>query len=123
MPIRWFNKIQMKGDTMADKAIVVTDANFEEIILKSPLPSLVDFWAAWCGPCRVVSPIVEELAADYQGRLNVAKCNVDENPSTPSKYGIRGIPTLIVFKNGQEVAREVGAVPRAKIEQLIQKVI
>jgi len=108
---------------MAEKVMVVTDTDFEEKVLKSSLPALVDFWAAWCGPCRVVSPVVEELAADYDGRVNVAKCNVDENPSTPSKYGIRGIPTLILFKDGQELDRVVGAVPRAKIEELIGKAV
>lgn len=108
---------------MVEKPIVVTDSNFEEKVLKSSLPALVDFWAPWCGPCRVVSPAVEELATDYDGRLYVAQCNVDENPSIPSKYGIRGIPTLIVFKNGQEVDRVVGAVPKAKIEEFINKVI
>ena len=108
---------------MPEKVMVVTDTNFEEKVLKASLPALVDFWAAWCGPCRVVSPVVEELATEYDSRITVAKCNVDENPSTPSKYGIRGIPTLIMFKDGQEIDRVVGAVPRAKIEDLISKVI
>jgi thioredoxin 1 len=113
----------MKGELMAEKVMAVTDTDFEEKVLKSSLPALVDFWAAWCGPCRVVSPVVEELAADYDGRINVSKCNVDENPSTPSKYGIRGIPTLIIFKDGKEIDRVVGAVPKAKIEELISKAI
>src|SRR3974390_1243386 len=82
--------------------MVVGDANFDDEIIKSDVPGLVDFWAAWCGPCRAIAPVVEELARDYQGKVKVAKMNVDENPKTPVKFGIRAIPTLIVFKGGVE---------------------
>ena len=89
----------------------VSDATFEEEILKSNIPAMVDFWAAWCGPCRAIAPVVEELARDYQGKVKVAKMNVDENAKTPAKYGIRAIPTLIIFKGGKEVERHVGYAP------------
>lgn len=101
----------------------VSDATFESEILQSAMPTLVDFWAPWCGPCRVVGPIVEELAAQYSGRIKVAKMNVDDNPVTPGKYGIRGIPTLILFKDGEAVDQIVGAVPKGQIEALLQKAL
>ncbi len=89
-----------------------TDSNFEESVLKSDKPVLVDFWAEWCGPCRMVGPIVEELAQDYDGRVVVGKMNVDENPEVPAQFGIRNIPTLLVFKNGEVVDKQVGAAPK-----------
>lgn len=101
----------------------VSDATFEREILQSAMPTLVDFWAPWCGPCRVVGPIVEELAAQYSGRIKVAKMNVDNNPVTSGKYGIRGIPTLILFKDGEAVDQIVGAVPKGQIEALLQKAL
>lgn len=101
----------------------LSDANFEEEILKASVPALVDFWAPWCGPCRVVGPIVEELAKEYAGKVKVAKLNVDDNPVTPGKYGIRGIPTLILFKDGEAVDQIVGAVPKGQIEAMLQKVL
>jgi thioredoxin 1 len=101
----------------------VTDANFDTEILKADLPTLVDFWAPWCGPCKIVGPVVEELAEEYEGRIKMGKMNVDENPVTPGKYGIRGIPTLIVFKNGEVVDQIVGAVPKGHIEDLIKKAL
>ncbi len=101
----------------------LSDASFETEILQSSTPALVDFWAPWCGPCRVVGPIVEELAREYQGRIKVAKMNVDNNPVTPGKYGIRGIPTLILFKNGEAVDQIVGAVPKGQIEAMLQKAL
>jgi len=100
----------------------VTDADFDEEILRSDLPALVDFWAAWCGPCRAVGPVVEELAAEYAGKIKVAKLDVDANKQTPGRYGIRGIPTLILFKDGQVVDQIVGAVPKNKIVELLGKV-
>jgi thioredoxin 1 len=106
---------------MADNVIQVTDASFEQEILQSPLPVLVDFWASWCAPCRMIGPVVEELAGEYDGRLKVAKMNVDENVSTPSQYGIRGIPALLIFKNGELVDQVVGAVPKAQVVSIIEK--
>ncbi len=94
------------------KAIVLTDANFDETI-KSDKPVLVDFWAEWCGPCKMIGPAVEELAADYEGKALVAKLNVDENPQVTARFGVRSIPTLLVFKNGQIVDKQVGAVPKS----------
>lgn len=101
----------------------VTDSDFEESILKSDKPALVDFWAAWCGPCRQVGPVVEELAGEFAGKVKVAKLNVDENKLTPGKYGVRGIPTLMVFKNGEVVDQIVGAVPKDRIKELLDKAL
>jgi thioredoxin 1 len=99
----------------------VTDADFEQQILQSDVPALVDFWAAWCGPCRTVGPVVEELAGEYAGKIKIAKLNVDDNKETPSKYGVRGIPTLMLFKDGQVVDQIVGAVPKSRIKELLDK--
>jgi thioredoxin 1 len=101
----------------------VTDANFEAEVVKSPVPVLVDFWAAWCGPCRTIAPHVEALAQTYAGKLKVGKCDIDHNPMVPSQFEIRSIPTLLVFKNGQVAGQLVGAVPRARIEDLVSKVL
>jgi len=108
---------------MSEHVIEVTDASFEQEILQSPVPALVDFWASWCAPCRMIGPVVEELAGEYSGRLKVAKMNVDDNASTPTQYGIRGIPALLFFKNGQVVEQVVGAVPKAQVVSLIDKVL
>jgi thioredoxin 1 len=105
-----------------DNLLAVNDADFDRQILKSELPALVDFWAAWCGPCRAVGPVVEELATEYAGKIRVAKLNVDDNKETPAKYGVRGIPTLMLFKNGEVVDQIVGAVPKDKIKELLDKV-
>lgn len=106
---------------MSDNILEVMDSTFESQILKSDVPALVDFWASWCAPCRAIAPIVEEMANTYKGKIKVAKINVDDNPSTPGKYGVRGIPTLILFKDGKIVDQLVGAVPKNQIKDLIEK--
>lgn len=103
---------------MATKtAIEITDANFEEVVLKSDKPVMVDFWAQWCGPCLQIAPMIEELAEEFQDRIVIGKMDVDNNPNVPSQYDIRSIPTLIFFKNGQVVDKQVGAVPKAALQK------
>jgi len=106
---------------MAGNITNVTDQTFEQEVLKANQPVLVDFWAAWCGPCRMIAPTVEALANEYAGKAKVAKVNVDENQSTPSQYNIRGIPTLLLFKDGQVKEQLVGAASRDVIENLLKK--
>ena len=108
---------------MDDAVQVISDQDFESEIVKSDIPALVDFWAPWCGPCRAVAPVVEELASEYAGRIKFTKMNVDDNPTTAANYGIRSIPTLLLFQNGKIVEQIIGAVPKAKIEDSIRKVI
>ncbi|MCA7119640.1 MAG: thioredoxin TrxA [Acidibrevibacterium sp.] len=101
----------------------VTDANFAAEVLKAPGPVLVDFWAEWCGPCRMVAPALEEIGQEYAGRLTVAKVNVDENPMTPNQYSVRGIPTMILFKDGKPAATQVGALPKSRLKAWIDSAI
>ncbi len=108
---------------MAGNVLQVSDETFEKEILQSDLPALVDFWASWCGPCRAIAPVVEELSEDYSGKVKVAKLNVDESPKTPGQYGIRAIPTLILFKGGEMVDQITGAVSKAHIEEAMKKVL
>jgi thioredoxin 1 len=109
-----------KGEIMSKEPLHVTDADFSKLVLESSLPALVDFWAPWCGPCRMVAPTVEELSSEYDGRVVVAKVNTDENQATPGKYGIMGIPTLIIFKGGKEVERLVGVRPKKAIAERLE---
>lgn len=106
---------------MSDHVLEVTDANFAEEVLNSTTPVLVDFWATWCGPCLRVAPIVEELAKDNAGKVKVVKLNVDDAPESAGEFGVQSIPTLIVFKGGQEVERVVGAVPKSTLQAAIDK--
>jgi len=106
---------------MAENVKAIKDADFDTVVLKSSKPVLVDFWASWCGPCRMLGPVIEELASQYGDKVDFVKINVDENPETPRKYGIRGIPTLILFKNGEAVNTSVGAVPKGQIEDMLKK--
>lgn len=104
---------------MSDKIAYVTDDTFEQEVLKVEGPVLVDYWADWCGPCKMIAPILDEIAEEYAGRLKVAKLNIDENPNTPPKYGIRGIPTLMLFKGGNVEATKVGAVSKSQLAAFI----
>ena len=107
--------------TVSKNVQAASDGNFDSEVLKSSVPSLVDFWAEWCGPCRALGPTIEQIADEYQGKIKVYKMNVDENPVTPSKYHIRGIPTVLLFKNGQVVDQLVGNQPKDQIVQAIEK--
>lgn len=102
------------------KPITLTDANFEEEVLQSDVPVLIDFWAVWCGPCRIIAPVVEELAEEYDGKVKVGKLDVDENQESAVKYGVRSIPTLLIFKGGEVADTIIGAVPKAQIQQRLE---
>jgi thioredoxin 1 len=105
------------------KVAEVTDVTFDQEVLKASVPVLIDFWAPWCGPCKAIAPVVEELAGQYDGRLKIVKMNVDDNPQTPSKYGVRGIPNLILFKAGSVADQIVGAVPKAHLVRAIDRAL
>ena len=106
-----------------DKVIQVNDDNFDKEVLQSGLPCLVDFWAPWCGPCKAIGPVVTELAGEFDGQVNIGKMNVDESPATPGKFGIRAIPTLILFKGGEEIDRITGAVGKTQLVAMINKAL
>lgn len=108
---------------MSDNIVQISDASFENDVLKAEGPVLVDFWAEWCGPCKMIAPVLEELADEYDGKLRIAKLNIDNNPETAPKYGVRGIPTLILFKNGQAEGTKVGALSKSQLAAFIDSVI
>jgi thioredoxin 1 len=104
---------------MSEAVQHVSDSEFEEKVLKSDLPVLVDYWAEWCGPCKMIAPVLDAIALEYEGKVTVAKLNIDENPNTPSKYGVRGIPTLMLFKAGEVEATKVGALSKAELAKFL----
>ena len=108
---------------MGADVVKLTDGNFDAEVVKSGLPVLVDFWAEWCGPCRLMGPILDELAPAYAGKLKIGKINVDENQETPSQFGVMNIPTMIVFKNGKEIDRIVGAMAKADLQKKVDKAL
>lgn len=107
----------------SEKVMAFTDTNFDREVLQSEIPVLVDFWATWCAPCKAIAPLVDAVADEYAGKVKVGKVNVDENPATPGKYGVRGIPTLILFKGGAVIDQIVGAVPKSQLDALIAKAL
>jgi thioredoxin 1 len=107
----------------SEKVMAFTDANFDQEVLQSDIPVLVDFWATWCAPCKAIAPLVDTVADEYAGKIKVGKVNVDENQATPGKFGVRGIPTLILFKGGAVVDQIVGAVPKSQLDALLAKAL
>ena len=108
---------------MSESIISVTDSSFQDDVLNSESPVIVDYWAEWCGPCKMIAPILDEVADEYNGKLTVAKINIDENQETPQKYAVRGIPTLMIFKNGEVIGTKVGAMSKSQLSAFIDSVI
>ena len=108
---------------MSDNIINLTDSTFEQEVLSSDIPVLLDYWAEWCGPCKMIAPILNDIADEYSGKIKVAKLNIDENPSTPAKFGVRGIPTLMIFKSGSIEATKVGAMSKSQLSAFIDSTI
>ena len=108
---------------MSEHITHVTDGDFEDSVLNADGPVLVDYWAEWCGPCKMIAPVLDEIASEYEGKLTIAKMDVDSNPQTPQKYGIRGIPTLMIFRDGQVQATKVGAVTKAQLKQFVDATV
>ncbi|GFO54835.1 thioredoxin [Geomonas sp. Red276] len=107
----------------SENVLTFTDDNFEKEVLQSEIPVLVDFWATWCAPCKAIAPLIDAVASEYEGRVKVGKVNVDDNPATPGKYGVRGIPTVILIKDGKVLDQVVGAIPKTQLEALIKKAL
>jgi thioredoxin 1 len=108
---------------MSNNIINVTDSNFEQEVLSSEIPVLLDYWAEWCGPCKMIAPILKDIADEYSGKIKIAKLNIDENPGTPAKFGVRGIPTLMIFKSGSIEATKVGAMSKSQLSAFIDSTI
>jgi thioredoxin 1 len=108
---------------VSEKILHVSDGSFEQEVLKSDVPVLVDYWAEWCGPCKMIAPILDEIADEYDGKVRIAKLNIDDNPTTPPKYGIRGIPTLMLFKGGEVEATKVGALSKSQLTAFLDQSI
>lgn len=105
---------------MSENTVAVSDGSFEQDVLKASGPVLVDFWADWCGPCKMIAPALDEIGAEFKGKLTVAKVNIDQNPETPTKFGVRGIPTMILFKDGKPVETKVGAMPKTQLKNWVE---